>query len=97
MDYLLPTAAEVPEIRLDHVECLSPLNPLGVKGLGEGGAIGPPAAIANAVEDALHPLGAVVREGPLSPPRVLALISEARNQAESGTDAPRTIAAAPGN
>lgn len=77
MDYLLPTAGEVPEILLDHLEAPSPLNPLGVKGLGEGGAIAPPAAIANAVEDALRPLGVVVREGPLSPPRVRELIREA--------------------
>jgi aerobic carbon-monoxide dehydrogenase large subunit len=77
MDYLLPTAGDVPEILLDHLETPSPLNPLGVKGLGEGGAIAPPAAIANAVEDALRPLGVVIREGPLSPARVHALIRDA--------------------
>jgi carbon-monoxide dehydrogenase large subunit len=76
MDYLLPTASETPEILLAHVDVPSPLNPLGVKGLGEGGAIGPPAAIANAVEDALLDFGVVVREGPLGPNRVLALIRE---------------------
>ncbi|MBB4661812.1 xanthine dehydrogenase family protein molybdopterin-binding subunit [Conexibacter arvalis] len=74
MDYLLPTAGEMPEIRLVHVDCPTPLNPLGVKGLGEGGAIGPPAAIANAVEDALADLGVVVRACPLTPDRVRALI-----------------------
>jgi aerobic carbon-monoxide dehydrogenase large subunit len=77
MDYLLPTAVEVPAIRTLHLEFPSPRNPLGVKGLGEGGAIAPPAAIANAVEDALAPLGVRVTETPLHPARVLALIREA--------------------
>lgn len=74
MDYLLPTASEAPEFELAHLDSPSPLNPLGVKGSGEGGAIGPQAAIANAVEDALRPLGVVVREVPLSPDRVRASI-----------------------
>jgi aerobic carbon-monoxide dehydrogenase large subunit len=77
LDYLLPTASEAPELRLAHLDVPSPLNALGVKGLGEGGAIGPPAAIANAVEDALLDLGVVVREGPLGPGRVRELIREA--------------------
>lgn len=77
MDYTLPTAAEAPEFRLSHADIPSPLNPLGVKGLGEGGAIGPPAAIAGAVEDALAELGVVVRECPLTPARVHGLIAEA--------------------
>jgi carbon-monoxide dehydrogenase large subunit len=76
-DYALPIASDVPAIELDHIESLSTRNPLGVKGLGEGGAIGPPAAIANAVEDALKPFGAVVRRGPLTGPRVLQLIQDA--------------------
>jgi len=74
MDYLIPNAADVPSLDQDHVNALSPRNPLGIKGVGEGGAIGPPAAIANAVEDALSPFGVVVTELPLSPERVLALI-----------------------
>ena len=74
LDYLLPGAAEAPEIRQVHLETPSPLNPLGLKGLGEGGAIAPPVAIANAVADALRPLGVEVSETPLSPDRVLALI-----------------------
>jgi carbon-monoxide dehydrogenase large subunit len=77
MDYLLPTVGEMPPMSLAHVDSPSPLNPLGVKGLGEGGAIGPPAAVANAVEDALHERGVVVREGPLGPARVRALIKAA--------------------
>jgi carbon-monoxide dehydrogenase large subunit len=79
MDYTLPTLAEAPEFRLIHVDVPSPLNPLGLKGLGEGGAIGPPAAIANAVEDALADLGVVVREGPLTPARVHDLIVQGRS------------------
>jgi carbon-monoxide dehydrogenase large subunit len=76
-DYALPIAADVPPIELDHIESLSTRNPLGVKGLGEGGAIGPPAAIANAVEDALKGLGVRVHRGPLSPARVRELIRTA--------------------
>ena len=76
MDYAMPVATQAPSIVLDHIENLSTRNPLGVKGLGEGGAIAPPAAIANAVEDALRPLGVVIRRGPLTPARVRQLISE---------------------
>jgi carbon-monoxide dehydrogenase large subunit len=78
MDYTLPTLAEAPEFRLTHVDVPSPSNPLGLKGLGEGGAIGPPAAVANAVEDALADLGVVVRECPLTPARVHDLIADGR-------------------
>jgi carbon-monoxide dehydrogenase large subunit len=78
MDYTLPTVGEMPEFALAHVNVPSPLNPLGVKGLGEGGAIGPGAAIANAVEDALADLGVVVRSGPLTPSRVRDLIRTAQ-------------------
>ena len=76
-DYLLPVAAMVPDVRLDEIVCPSPTNPLGVKGLGEGGAVGPPAAVANAVEDALGGLGIVIRRGPLSPTAVLDLLRSA--------------------
>ena len=55
MDYLVPTAMELPPIETVHLEYPSPRNPLGIKGIGEGGAISPPAALANAVEDALAP------------------------------------------
>jgi carbon-monoxide dehydrogenase large subunit len=78
-DYLMPVSAMVPEVRMDEIVCPSPTNPLGVKGLGEGGAVGPPAAVANAVEDALRAEGVVVRSGPLSPSRVLDLLREARS------------------
>jgi aerobic carbon-monoxide dehydrogenase large subunit len=78
MDYAMPKAVQAPPLVLDHIENLSTRNPLGVKGLGEGGAIAPPAAIANAIEDALKPLGIVVRRGPFSPRRVRELIEAAR-------------------
>jgi len=74
-DYLVPTSAEVPAIRLEHQVTPSPLNPLGVKGVGEGGAVPVAAAIANAVEDALGDFGIVVRETPLSPTTVRSLLS----------------------
>jgi carbon-monoxide dehydrogenase large subunit len=57
MDYALPTAGDIPPIDIIHQHSPSPLNPLGVKGVGEGGAVAPPAAIANAVCDALAPFG----------------------------------------
>ncbi|MBI4494262.1 MAG: xanthine dehydrogenase family protein molybdopterin-binding subunit [Chloroflexi bacterium] len=75
LDYLVPTAMEVPPLKLVHLEYPSPRNPLGIKGLGEGGAISPPAAIANAVEDALAPLGVRITETPLSPARLVGLIA----------------------
>ena len=64
-------------MELEHIESSSPRNSLGVKGLGEGGAIGPPAAIANAVEDALRAYGVVVRRGPLAPRCVHELMAAA--------------------
>ncbi|MBI2162030.1 MAG: xanthine dehydrogenase family protein [Candidatus Rokubacteria bacterium] len=78
MEYHVPTAAEVPFIETVHLELPSPRNPLGVKGVGEGGAIAPPAAIANAVEDALAPLGVRITEAPVTAPRLCALIAAAR-------------------
>jgi len=77
MDYLVPTAMELPDIETVHLEYPSPRNPLGVKGIGEGGAISPPAAIANAVEDALAPFGVRVTRTPLGPSVVLGLLGGA--------------------
>jgi carbon-monoxide dehydrogenase large subunit len=77
LDYLLPTAAEVPEIEYGHVETPAPTNPGGHKGLGEGGAIAAPPAVINAVADALAPLGVKVRSQPLGPADVVALIESA--------------------
>jgi carbon-monoxide dehydrogenase large subunit len=77
VDYLLPTASEVPLIEYGHIETPSPTNPGGHKGMGEGGAIGSPPAVINAVADALAPLGVQVRSQPLGPVDVLALIQAA--------------------
>jgi carbon-monoxide dehydrogenase large subunit len=76
MDYLIPTSVEVPHIDLIHLEYASSRNPLGIKGVGEGGAISPPAAIANAIEDALQSFDVYIRETPLSPERVAMLIQQ---------------------
>jgi carbon-monoxide dehydrogenase large subunit len=84
MDYLLPTAAEVPPIEVGHQEFLSELNPFGIKGCGEGGAVSPPAAIANAVADALRPLHVNVTRVPLRPDDLLELIRQARERAGGG-------------
>jgi carbon-monoxide dehydrogenase large subunit len=67
MDYALPTAADVPALEIGHLETPSPLMPGGVKGMGEGGTIGAPAAIANAVADAVRPLGVRVTGLPIRP------------------------------
>ena len=77
-DYLLPGTAEIPDVRLDHMETPSPWTTFGQKGIGESGAIGPPAAIVNAINDALAPLGAEVFDLPASPARVLGAIRAAR-------------------
>jgi carbon-monoxide dehydrogenase large subunit len=77
MDYLLPTAAEVPSVQLGHLCTPSPRNAEGFKGLGEGGMYPSLGALANAVEDALAPLGARVTALPLSPARVRALVDAA--------------------
>ncbi len=84
MDYLLPTAAEVPTIEYGHVETPGP-GAGGYKGVGEGGAIGAPPAIINAIADALAPLGVTITRLPLGPSQVVALIEEAAD----GTTLPR--------
>lgn len=78
-DYVMPGAAEIPNFRIFHMETPSPHTAFGVKGMGEGGAIAPPAAICNAVNDALRPLGAELSETPLTPRRILTAISKARS------------------
>jgi carbon-monoxide dehydrogenase large subunit len=77
LDYLLPGASDVPRFRIAHRETLSPHTAHGIKGVGEGGAIAPPAAIVNAINDALAPLGAVIHEIPASPARIRAAIARA--------------------
>ncbi len=71
MDYALPTASDIPAMRIIHQHSPSPLNPLGVKGVGEGGAVAPPAAIANAVCDALAPFGVEVNATPIKPEQLI--------------------------
>ncbi|MDC0033357.1 xanthine dehydrogenase family protein molybdopterin-binding subunit [Alphaproteobacteria bacterium] len=78
-DYLLPGATDVPNIRLLHMETPSPYTKFGQKGVGEGGAIGPPGAIANAINDALAPLGVEICEIPVSPRRIIEAIQEKRS------------------
>ncbi len=75
MDYLLPTVNDMPVIETDHMVTPSPFTPLGAKGGGETGTLGPPAALGNAIEDALTPLGVKVRERPYTPDRLWQLIN----------------------
>ncbi|MBR0849097.1 xanthine dehydrogenase family protein [Bradyrhizobium diazoefficiens] len=77
-DYLLPGPTEIPEPRLDHMQTASPYTMFGVKGIGEGGAIAPPAAITNAVNDALRPLGVQLLHSPISARRIVEAILAAR-------------------
>ncbi|TMI86885.1 MAG: xanthine dehydrogenase family protein molybdopterin-binding subunit, partial [Bacillati bacterium ANGP1] len=81
MDYLLPTAADLPSFEVGHEETPTPLNPLGVKGAGEAGVIPVGAAIAQAVEDALRPFRVHITEMPLSPSRVWELVAGTRRSA----------------
>ena len=74
MDYLLPTATDVPTVVIDHLETLSPLNPLGLKGVGESGTLPVPAVLASAIEDAVGPRGGRVTRMPLGPARLLDLL-----------------------
>jgi carbon-monoxide dehydrogenase large subunit len=80
-DYLLPGPAEVPDIRILHMETASPYTRFGQKGLGEGGAIAPPAAITNAINDALAALGAELLISPVTPRRIAEAIAQAQSMA----------------
>lgn len=73
-DFIPPTCAEIPEIEIHHLETISAATLTGAKGLGEGGAIGAPAAVCNAISDALAPFGVDIAEFPATPPRIRALI-----------------------
>src|SRR5205807_3937895 len=86
LDYNLPRADALPAIRIGHLHTPSSATEYGMKGMGEGGAVAPPAAIANAVRDALAPLGAEINETPMTPRRVLAAIRQA--QASQASQAP---------
>jgi len=73
-DYLLPSAADVPAVKSVHLETPSPLNPLGVKGAGEGGTIPAAAVIVSAIENALSPLGVRFSDSPLTPDKIVAAL-----------------------
>ena len=80
-DYLLPGATEVPAIRILHMETPAPYTEFGQKGIGESGAIGSTAAVANAVNDALRPLGVEIHELPITPRVVIDAIARAQKGA----------------
>ena len=80
MDYALPRASDAPSMELFHQESRSPLNPLGVKGVGEGGAVAPPAAIANAVCDALAPFGVEFNATPVKPEHIVRAVARQAEQ-----------------
>ncbi|PSS61915.1 carbon monoxide dehydrogenase [Ensifer sp. NM-2] len=86
-DYLLPGPTEVPAPRLEHMETLAPYTEFGVKGIGEGGAIAPPAAIGNAVNDALRSYGVELLHSPMTPHRVLKAIHQARGRSSGAGEA----------
>lgn len=75
MDYLCPTATEIPNVTIKHIETPSPLTPLGAKGLGEGNTMSAPVVIANAVTDALKPFNISIDQLPLSPDRIWSKIN----------------------
>src|SRR2546422_7247402 len=80
MDYLVPTASEAPVIDIAHIVSPSPLTPLGSKGLGESSSMTVPAVIANAVSDALSPLGIKINELPMTPSKLWKAIDRARRR-----------------
>ena len=79
-DYLVPTAMEIPDIEIVHLETISDATVTGAKGLGEGGAIGAPAAVINAVVDALRPFDVEIYEMPITPGRLRELIRAAETK-----------------
>jgi carbon-monoxide dehydrogenase large subunit len=76
LDYHMPGAHEIPSIRIGHLHTPATATEYGMKGMGEGGAVAPPAAVANAVRDALTSLGAEVNETPMTSQRVLNAITK---------------------
>ncbi|MBX3523944.1 MAG: xanthine dehydrogenase family protein molybdopterin-binding subunit, partial [Xanthobacteraceae bacterium] len=77
-DFLPPTSLDVPHIEIEHFETLTSASVTQAKGLGEGGAIGPPAAVLNAINDALKPLDTEINTIPASPRRIYEAIRNAR-------------------
>jgi CO/xanthine dehydrogenase Mo-binding subunit len=95
LDYLLPTALDVPHMAIDHLETLSPLNPLGIKGVGESGTLPVAAALASAIEDAI---GRPVQRVPVTPARLHALLASPAAPPSSASPAPaRPDPAPPGS
>jgi carbon-monoxide dehydrogenase large subunit len=88
-DYVIPTASQVPSITTVHLEAESASTLGGFRGMGEGGTIGAPAAIANALSDALAPLGAEIFELPMTPQRLFRLIQNVKGYGVPGTSSPR--------
>jgi len=97
MDYLKPGPADAPHISIDHLATPSPWTPLGTKGIGEGGAIASPACIANAVEDALKPLGITINGLPVTPGRLWEVASIPRPGGQPRRYGPGGPAAVPGS
>ena len=81
-DYLVPTMAEIPRLEIHHLETLTEATVTGAKGVGEGGTIGAPAAVLNAVSDALAPFGVGIFEMPITPQRILQLLRAAGCKAQ---------------
>ena len=84
-DYLLPVATDLPPIEVIHLESPSPLNPLGVKGAGEGGTIPATACVISAIEDALAAFGVTLNEHPVSPQRIVELIGRAKRHVSAAS------------
>jgi aerobic carbon-monoxide dehydrogenase large subunit len=78
-DYLLTSATEVPNVEVTFAQYPSPLNPLGVKGVGESGCVPAAGAIISAIENALSPFGVRITEYPVTPARLFELVEKARN------------------
>src|SRR5207244_9371899 len=80
LDYLVPVAPDVPVIEMEHLESSSPKTLLGSKGVGEAGTIGAFGAVANAVADAVAPLGAELTQLPCSPARIFEAVTAAKEK-----------------
>lgn len=88
MDYVMPGATEAPPIRIHHSETVSPYTKFGIKGMGEGGAIAPPASIFNAVNDALKGRALELSQTPLTPAKVLAALAGFKQTADEPASQP---------
>ncbi|MBV8097507.1 MAG: xanthine dehydrogenase family protein molybdopterin-binding subunit, partial [Acetobacteraceae bacterium] len=95
-DYLVPMAGEISDIVVGHVSTPTETSELGVKGVGEAGTAGAPAAVLNAVNDALRPLGAHIDAIPITPDRVLRALGASEGREQGGDVMPET-AASPGS